>query len=93
MATAAARVEALLREAADLAPLAHLEVIDASGGACEGAKLEVLVVTERFEGMALLARHRAVQAATAPAAAAIHALSIKALTPAQYEQRKAAGTL
>jgi stress-induced morphogen len=72
-------------------PLTFLEVTDESGGC--GAKFVVTVVTPAFDGVPLLERHRRVNAALAEELRAIHALSIKALTPAQYEQKKAAGTL
>ena len=73
------------------APAAHVEVTDTSGGC--GAKFEVLVVTPAFDGVSLLDRHKRVNAALAAELTTIHALSIKALTPAQYAQKKAAGTL
>ena len=48
----------------------------------------VVVVTESFAGQPLVKRHRRVnQALKAQLDAGLHALSIIALTPAQYEQR------
>lgn len=87
MATQAGVTEKL---AAAFAPT-HLVVEDTSGGC--GAKFEVLIVSPAFEGVALLERHRRVNAALSEELKSMHALSIKALTPAQYEQRKAAGTM
>ncbi|MHB8248379.1 MAG: BolA family protein [Acidithiobacillus sp.] len=54
-----------------------------------GGHYEILVVTEQFQGLALLARHRLVYAATA-GVPHIHALSIKAMTPAEMRQQAAA---
>ena len=48
----------------------------------------VVVVAEAFEGQPLVRRHRRVnQALKAELDAGLHALSIIALTPAQYEER------
>ena len=54
-----------------------------------GGHYEVLVVTEQFQGLAPLARHRLVYAATA-SVSNIHALSIKAMTPEEMRQQAAA---
>ncbi|KAE8805028.1 BolA-like protein domain containing protein,expressed [Hordeum vulgare] len=48
-----------------------------------GASYEIEVVSGKFEGKRLLERHRMVKTALAPLMAEIHAVSIKALTPAQ----------
>ena len=49
---------------------------------------KVVVVTERFEGLSLVARHRAIhEAAGDLLAQGIHALSIQAHTPEQWEAR------
>jgi stress-induced morphogen len=77
--------------AAAFSPLTHCDVTDESGGC--GAKFVVLVVSPAFEGVPLLERHRRVNGALAEELKTIHALTIKALTPAQWEQKKAAGTL
>ncbi len=61
------------------------------GGGCEGgAKVEVTVVSDAFEGKPLLKRHRAVNELFAEELASneIHALTVKAWTPAQYEEKK-----
>ncbi len=53
---------------------------------------KVLVVSSAFEGKPLLERHRAVNGAlSAEFASGLHALTIRALTPAQYEADGAAG--
>ncbi len=64
----------------------HVEAVDLSDGC--GAKFEVLVVSPAFEGKALLARHRAVNAALATELEHIHAMTLKCYTPAQWEEKK-----
>jgi stress-induced morphogen len=80
-----------------LAPVAALALEDESHRHSRGAEshFKLLVVSPRFEGLAPLARHRLVLAAAAtdadadapdPAATLpVHALSIQARTPAQFE--------
>ncbi len=74
-----------------LQPVTHCEVEDTTGGGACGSKFAALVVSAKFEGVALLDRHRMVQAALADEMKLIHALQIKAWTPTVYEQKKAAG--
>lgn len=50
-----------------------------------GASYEIEVVSDKFEGKRLLERHRMVNTALAALMAEIHAVSIKALTPAQAQ--------
>lgn len=53
---------------------------------------KVLVVSPAFEGKGLVDRHRAVNGVlSAEFASGLHALTIRALTPAQYEADGAAG--
>ena len=53
------------------------------------AKLEALVVSDKFEGKGLVERHQVVYAALGDAMRArVHALQLKTLTPAQYQNRK-----
>ncbi|HZO82390.1 MAG TPA: BolA/IbaG family iron-sulfur metabolism protein [Candidatus Binataceae bacterium] len=67
-------------------PGAHVEVRDFTGS---GDHFEALVVSESFEGKGLVERHQAIYAALGDAMRArIHALTLKALTPAQYENRR-----
>ena len=70
--------------AAALSPT-HLVVADTSGGC--GASYEIEVVSGKFEGKRLLDCHRMVNTALAPLMAEIHAVSIKALTPAQAQPK------
>lgn len=49
---------------------------------------KVTVVSSRFDGMPLVARHRLVHQLLAdPLAHGVHALSVHAYTPAQWEER------
>jgi stress-induced morphogen len=62
--------------------------VDESDGC--GAKFSVIVVSSVFEGKPLLARHRLVNEILQEELKSIHALSIKAWTPEQWEQKKSA---
>ena len=66
-------------------------MIDTSGThSCDGnAKLEVIIVSDKFEKISLLQRHRMVNECVAEYMSQIHALSIKAWTVQQYETKKA----
>jgi acid stress-induced BolA-like protein IbaG/YrbA len=67
-------------------PGAQVEVRDFTGG---GDHFEALVVSAEFEGKSLVERHQAVYGALGDALRAeVHALTLKTLTPAQYQQRK-----
>jgi stress-induced morphogen len=67
-------------------PDATVEVRDMTGG---GDHFEALVVSGRFEGMGLIERHQAVYGALGDAMRAqVHALSLKTLTPSQYQSRR-----
>ena len=68
-----------------LAPIV-LEVVDTSDGC--GSKFEVIVVSEKFEGVKLLERQREVNSILADEMPSIHALSMKTWTPAQYEAKQ-----
>ncbi|MFZ0887310.1 MAG: BolA family protein [Candidatus Binataceae bacterium] len=67
-------------------PGALVEVRDMTGG---GDHFEALVISDRFEGMGLIERHQAVYGALGDAMRAkVHALTLKTLTPAQYQKRR-----
>ncbi|EKX47134.1 bola-like protein [Guillardia theta CCMP2712] len=66
-----------------------VEVVDLSDGC--GAKLDLLVVSEKFVGMSLLDRQRSVHEAIEEEMKTIHALTMKTKTPEQYEAMKAKG--
>jgi stress-induced morphogen len=63
----------------------HVECLDNSDSHCNGAKLELIVVSDQFEGKALLARHRLVNDALKEFMPQIHALSMKTWTTEQYK--------
>ena len=58
------------------------EVIDESDGC--GGKFSAVIVSPQFQGKALLARHRLVNAALAEELKTIHAFSQKTFTPEQF---------
>jgi acid stress-induced BolA-like protein IbaG/YrbA len=67
-------------------PGAHVEVRDTTGG---GDHFEALVVSEAFEGKGPVERHQVVYKALGDAMRVrVHALSLRTLTPAQYENRR-----
>lgn len=66
-----------------------VEIIDTSGGC--GSMFEVVVVSEKFTGVSRIERHRLVNAAVADLGSSIHALSIKAQTPAEVASKSAKG--
>jgi acid stress-induced BolA-like protein IbaG/YrbA len=67
-------------------PGAHIEVRDYTGG---GDHFEAVVVSELFEGKGLVERHQLVYNAIGEAMRAqVHALTLKTLTPAQYQNRR-----
>ncbi len=67
-------------------PGAHVEVHDFTGS---GDHFEALVVSESFEGKNLVERHQAVYGALGDAMRErVHALTLKAMTPSQYQNRR-----
>jgi acid stress-induced BolA-like protein IbaG/YrbA len=67
-------------------PGAHVEVRDTTGG---GDHFEALVVSDAFEGKGPVERHQVVYQALGEAMRVrVHALSLRTLTPAQYENRR-----
>lgn len=65
-------------------PGAYVEVKDLTGG---GDHFEALVLTPEFEGRSLVERHQMVYRALGDAMRQrVHALSLKTLTPSQYQQ-------
>jgi acid stress-induced BolA-like protein IbaG/YrbA len=76
-------VETLIRQGI---PDAHVEVRDTTGG---GDHFEALIVSTVFEGKGLVERHQTVYKALGEAMRVrVHALSLRTLTPAQYENRR-----
>jgi BolA family transcriptional regulator, general stress-responsive regulator len=85
-------LETALRQA--FAPL-HLEIVDESAlhaghaAAGGGGHFRVLIVSDRFRDLDLVSRQRAVYAALGPAMKSeVHALSLRILTPEEWEQTK-----
>jgi len=67
-------------------PDAQVEVRDYTGG---GDHFEALVVSSSFEGKSLIERHQLVYKALGDAMRVqVHALTLKTLTPAQYQNRR-----
>jgi stress-induced morphogen len=66
----------------------HVEC-DVVGDGC-GAKVVLKVVSKKFDGVPLLKRHKMVNQMLSEELSSnkIHALTIKAWTPAQYEAKK-----
>jgi BolA family transcriptional regulator, general stress-responsive regulator len=67
-----------------------IDVVDNSiGHQCDnGAKLVVTVVTDAFEGVPVLKRHRQINDLLKDEMSHIHALSLNTWTVAQYESKK-----
>jgi len=79
----AREVEELIRSGI---PDAVVEVRDTTGG---GDHFEALVVSNLFEGKGPVERHQVVYRALGDAMRVrVHALSLKTLTPAQYQNRR-----
>lgn len=77
----ASRLEAMILRAI---PGAEVEAVDVQGG----DHFEVTVISDRFHGASLLDRHRMVYAALGDAMqGAVHALTIRALTTAERNER------
>ena len=81
----AAAVTAKLRDAFPDASL--LEVTDESGGC--GAQFRAVIVSEQFEGMRVIQRHRRVFAALSEEMeSAIHSLTMQLRTPAEQAAQR-----
>lgn len=79
----AKEVESLIRQGI---PDAHVEVRDTTGG---GDHFDALIVSTVFEGKGLVERHQTVYKALGEAMRVrVHALSLKTLTPTQYQNRR-----
>jgi len=69
----------------------YIDVVDFTDGACSGAKIGLTIVSEDFDKVPLIQRHRKVQALLKEDGLMdekIHALTIKAWTPEQWEAKK-----
>jgi monothiol glutaredoxin len=78
-----------LSEDSKLATVSHLDIV-VEGGCDSGSKITLTVVSTAFEKMSLLKRHRLVNEVFAKELqdGSVHALSVKAYTPAQYDSKK-----
>lgn len=83
---AMASVEQIAAAFTSLEPT-HSAITDVSGGC--GAAFELVVVSAKFEGVKLLERHRMVHAALGDITKAVHALTAKTHTPAEWEAKQA----
>lgn len=63
----------------------HVEVIDESDGC--GAKFSCIIVSDKFEGIPLIGRHRFVNNILQEELKTIHAFSQKTYTPKQWEEQ------
>ncbi|XP_014363187.2 bolA-like protein 2 [Papilio machaon] len=63
----------------------HVEVTDESDGC--GAKFSVVIVSDKFQGKPLLARHRLVNSVLQEELKTIHAFTQKTLTVEQWKQQ------
>ena len=68
----------------------HVECKDFSDGGCDGAKIDLIVVSKQFEGVPLLKRHQKVNELFSAELSSnkIHALTMKTWTPQQYASKK-----
>jgi len=64
----------------------HVVVKDESDGC--GGKFDALIVSNKFEGKALLARHRLVNSVLEEELKTIHAFTQKTLTPEQWKKKQ-----
>ncbi len=83
---------------AEAMPLLHLEVINESGNhnvpPGSESHFKVILVSEAFEGMRLVARHRQVNRVLRDELAnSIHALAIHTLTPSEWRAKNGAAPL
>ena len=96
MATAARPVQAAIERklAEAFAPLTHIDVLNESSGhnvpTGSETHFKVVVVSAQFDGVKLLQRHRLVNGALSEElTSGVHALSIVAKTPSQWEKSAA----
>ena len=76
-------IRTLEQKVAAAFPAAQIEVADTTGG---GDHFAMLIVSERFDGMPLVRRHRLVYDALGDLMRAeVHALSLQTLTPAEHD--------
>jgi len=64
----------------------HVEVVDQSDGC--GAKFSIVIVSDVFQGISSLQRHQLVHGVLEEEVKTIHAITLKTLTPQQWEITK-----
>mmetsp|Transcript_18894 Transcript_18894/g.23037 ORF Transcript_18894/g.23037 Transcript_18894/m.23037 type:complete len:88 (-) Transcript_18894:396-659(-) len=79
-------LEASIR--AGISNISHLDVHDLSDGC--GEKFGIVCVSESFNGVSLLERHRIVHNSIEKHMKTIHAIELKTWTPKQFEKKKLA---
>jgi BolA protein len=81
--------EAIRIKCTDGIEASHVECVMLGAGCEGGAKVELTVVSARFEGVPLLKRHRMVNDLFSEELSSnqIHALTLKCWTPAQYDSK------
>ncbi len=84
--------EIIIRKLSERFDLAHLDVVNESGGhnVPPGSEthFKVVLVSDEFAGQRLLARHRSVnEALTAELAGGVHALAVHTYTPEEWGER------
>jgi stress-induced morphogen len=87
--TAAERVRSLIAASESLMNPTMVDIVDLEQGSCQGAKLQVTIVSDAaFDGLPLLKRHRLVNDCLAELLAdgTIHALQLKTYTQSQYDK-------
>ena len=80
-------VDAVRRKLQEGLGATHVDVQDESGGC--GAMVKAIVVSDKFDGVRLLDRHRMVHDLLKEEMKTIHALTLKTWTRAQYERHLA----
>ncbi|GLB44651.1 putative BolA IbaG family protein [Lyophyllum shimeji] len=76
-------IDDLERAIRNACPVTHLEITDQSSGC--GESYAIVLVSEAFEGLSTLKRHRMVNDLLKAEIAQMHAFSQKTFTPAQYQ--------
>ncbi|KYQ89586.1 hypothetical protein DLAC_11779 [Tieghemostelium lacteum] len=68
-------------------PNDKIHVEDVTGGGSCGAKFELIVGSDKFEGLMLIDRHKMINAILADILKQIHALNMKTWTIKQYNEK------
>jgi len=82
--------EQLENKLKEVLEVSYVKVEDLSDGC--GAKFSCIVVSKQFDGVALLQRHRMVNTALSEEMKSIHAMTLKTLTPQQWDSQQQASS-